>query len=306
MGDLLFAPFQLPFMARALAVMLVLAVAAGLLGAFANLRRLEFLSDGLVHAVFPGVVIGFAIAGSDGLLIGGTIAAVVAAVVLTLVSRRGVPDDAAVAVVLTSMFSIGVIIVSRQSDYVGQLSELLFGRILTLTDTDVVATALLAGIAVLLVLVTAKEQFLRAFDRQGTEAAGYRVLGLDLVLNVAIALVVVGASRALGTLLMLALLIIPAAIGRLASTRFTVITVVGIASIALSGWLGLALSFDASVYAGVNLPGSATVVLTLLAVFVIALALYGLSRAGHRVRRRSRAVPSQLPPAVALAGTESR
>ena len=302
MTDLLIAPFQLPFMARALVVMLVLAVAAGLLGAFANLRRLEFLSDGLVHAVFPGVVIGFAIAGSGGLLVGGTIAAVIAAVVLTLVSRRGVPDDAAVAVVLTSMFSIGVIIVSRQSDYVGQLSELLFGRILTLTDADVAATAILAGVAVLLVVLTAKEQFLRAFDRQGAEAAGYRVLMLDLVLNVAIALVVVAASRALGTLLMLALLIIPAAIGRLASSRFGVITLVGIVSIALAGWLGLALSFDASVRAGVSLPGSATVVLTLLALFVIALALYGMRRAALRLRRRTDAVPI----AAALAGTEAR
>ncbi|WP_232466208.1 MULTISPECIES: metal ABC transporter permease [unclassified Diaminobutyricimonas] len=302
MTDLLFAPFQLPFMARALTVMLVLAVAAGLLGAFANLRRLEFLSDGLVHAVFPGVVIGFAIAGSGGLLVGGTIAAVVAAVVLTLVSRRGVPDDAAVAVVLTSMFSIGVIIVSRQSDYVGQLSELLFGRILTLTDADVAATATLAGVAVLLVLLTAKEQFLRAFDRQGAEAAGYRLLALDLVLNVAIALVVVAASRALGTLLMLALLIIPAAIGRLASSRFAVTVFVGIVSIALAGWLGLAHSFDASVRAGVSLPGSATVVLTLLALFIIALALFGLRRATLRLRRRKDAAPR----AAVLAGGEAR
>jgi zinc/manganese transport system permease protein len=300
--DLLFAPFQLPFMARALTVMLVLAVAAGLLGAFANLRRLEFLSDGLVHAVFPGVVIGFAVAGSGGLLVGGVIAAVAAAVVLTLVSRRGVPDDAAVAVVLTSMFSIGVIIVSRQSDYVGQLSELLFGRILTLTDADVAGTAILAGVAVLLVLLTAKEQFLRAFDRQGAEAAGYRVLALDLVLNVAIALVVVAASRALGTLLMLALLIIPAAIGRLASSRFGVAAFVGILAIALAGWLGLVLSFDASVRAGVSLPGSATVVLTLLGLFLIALALYGLRRAVLRLSRRR---PDAAPIAGGLARPEA-
>lgn len=285
MGDLLFAPFQLPFMARALAVLLVLAVAAGLLGAFANLRRLEFLSDGLVHAVFPGVVIGFATAGSDGLLVGGTVAAVIAAVVLTLVSRRGVPDDAAVAVVLTSMFSIGVIIVSRQTDYVGQLSELLFGRILTVTDADVAATVILAGAAALIVVLTAKEQFLRAFDRQGAEAAGYRVLALDLALNIALALVVVAASRALGTLLMLALLIVPAAIGRLASSRFLGLALVGILSIALAGWLGLAFSFDASVRAGVSLPGSATVVLALLALFLVALVLYGLRRAARRWRR---------------------
>ena len=217
--DLLIAPFALPFMGRALAVLLILGVVAGVLGVFVNLRRLEFVSDGLVHAVFPGVVIGFTVAGSSGLFIGGAVSAVIAAIILTLVSRRAVPNDAAVAVVLTSMFSIGVIIVSKQTNYVGQLSELLFGRLLTVTATDVANTAILGAVALLLVLVSAKEQVLRAFDRQAAEAAGYRVLALDLALNVALALVVVAASRALGMLLMLALLIVPAAIARLVTNR---------------------------------------------------------------------------------------
>ncbi|WP_243844439.1 metal ABC transporter permease [Salinibacterium sp. ZJ454] len=276
LGDLLIAPFQLPFMAGALTLMLILAVVAGVLGVFVTLRGLEFLSDGLVHAVFPGVVIGFAIAGQDGLFIGGLVAAVVAAVVLTLVSQRRVPSDSAVAVVLTSMFSIGVIIVSLESDYVGQLSQLLFGHILTVTAAEIVATAIVAVIALAIVAVTAKEQLLRAFDPQAAEAMGYNRLGYDLALNVAIALIVVAASQALGVLLVLALLIVPAGIARLLTQRLWLLAPISVLAIALAGWLGLSISFAASVYGGVSLPGGATVVLTLLMLFLLALAFWGI------------------------------
>lgn len=276
MPEVLVAPFALPFMGRALAVMLVLSVAAAMVGVLVNLRRLEFLSDGLVHAVFPGVVIGNTVAGSIGLYIGGALATVVAAIVLTLVSRRGVPDDAAVAVVLTSMFSLGVIVVSEQRDYVGQLSEILFGRVLTVTADDVVVTTVVAAAAVAVVVVTGKEQVLRAFDRTVAEASGYRVLALDIALNVAVALVVVAASRALGTLLTLAVLIIPVAAARLLAARLGALVLVAVAVGALGAWLGLALSYASSVNWGLALPGGASVVLVLLALLLAALAVAGL------------------------------
>ncbi|WP_353988725.1 metal ABC transporter permease [Ruicaihuangia caeni] len=274
----LIEPFTLPFMARALIVLVMLGLAAGVLGPLVHLRRLEFLSDGLVHAVFPGVVVGFVIAGSPGLFIGGAIAAVIAAVALTLVSRRGEPGDVPVAVVLTSMFSIGVIIVSQQRGYAGQLSELLFGHVLTVTETDVWATGILVALALLLVLPALKDHVFRAFDPQAAEAAGYRLLPLDLFLNVAIALVVVAASRALGVLLMLALLIVPVAVARLLIGTIGALIAGSTLTALLGAWLGLAVTFVGSVHAGFDLPGSATVVLVLLVLLGVALAAYGIRR----------------------------
>ncbi|MBK5239008.1 MAG: metal ABC transporter permease, partial [Actinomycetales bacterium] len=72
--------FALPFMGRALIVLLVLSVAAGVIGVFINLRGLEFLSDGLTHAVFPGIAAGFVLGGRDGLYVGALIAAIAAAI----------------------------------------------------------------------------------------------------------------------------------------------------------------------------------------------------------------------------------
>ena len=271
LGSFLIDPFALPFMAKALGVLLVLSVVAGFIGVLVNLRALEFVSDGLVHAVFPGLVIGFVLAGREGLYVGAVIAAVVAAVVLTLLTRRAVTSDASTAIVLTGMFSIGIVVVSTQSDYVGQLDQLLFGRLLTVTDSDLVQTIVVCAVALALVLVTLKGQLFRAFDEQGAAAAGYRILSLDLVLNVAIALVVVAASNAVGNLLVLAVLIVPGAVGRLIAGRIGVIFAVAAAFAALFGWLGLCIAFSLSVDAGIPAPSGATVVLVIVAAYVVVL-----------------------------------
>jgi manganese/iron transport system permease protein len=282
--------YSLPFMARALMVLLVLSLVAGIVGVLVNLRGLEFISDGLTHAVFPGIAIGFVWGGREGLFAGAIVAAVLTAVVLAVLMRRAVPVDAAIAIVFTAMFSIGVIVVSRQTNYVGQLEQLLFGRLLTISVVEVVQTLVICAIALLLVGVTLKEQLFRAFDRTGSSAVGYRPFVLDLVLNVAIALVVVAASSAVGTLLVLAVLIVPGAVARLVTVRLWLLFPVAAVFAAVAAWLGLSLGYLASVGAGVNLPSGATVVLVLVAGYALALV-------GRLLLDRVRA-PRTLPAAV--------
>ncbi|MDY7542205.1 MULTISPECIES: metal ABC transporter permease [unclassified Cryobacterium] len=282
--------YSLPFMARALMVLLVLSLVAGIVGVLVNLRGLEFISDGLTHAVFPGIAIGFVWGGREGLFAGAIVAAVLTAVVLAVLMRRAVPVDAAIAIVFTAMFSIGVIVVSRQTNYVGQLEQLLFGRLLTISVVEVVQTVVICAIALLLVGVTLKEQLFRAFDRTGFSAVGYRPFVLDLVLNVAIALVVVAASSAVGTLLVLAVLIVPGAVARLVTVRLWLLFPVAAVFAAVAAWIGLSLGYLASVGAGVNLPSGATVVLVLVSGYALALV-------GRLLRGRVRA-PRPLPAAV--------
>jgi zinc/manganese transport system permease protein len=274
--------FALPFMTRALVVLAALSLVAGVVGVLVNLRGLEFISDGLTHAVFPGIAIGFVWGGREGLFGGAMVAALFAAVVLTLIVRRSVTSDAAIAIVFTAMFSVGVILVSRQTDYVGQLEQLLFGRLLTVSPTEVVQTVVICAVALLLIGFTLKEEVFRAFDRVGFAAAGYRTLTLDLILNVAIALVVVAASSAVGNLLVLAVLIVPGAVARLITTRLWLLFPIAAGFAAIGAWLGLALGFQASVQGGIDLPSGATVVLVLVAgyaaVLLLRLAVDGLRR----------------------------
>ena len=270
--------FSLPFMTRSLVTVVVLAVAGALIGVFVNLRNLEFISDGLAHSVFPGLVIGYVAAGTDGVFLGALIAALVASVLLTVVSRRGVGSDAGIAVVLASMFSIGIVIVSRQSGYVSQLEDLLFGRLLTVTDSQVRQIVVVGVIATLLVVATWRAQLFRAFDPQGFRAAGYRELPYDVVLNVAVALVVVAGSQAIGNLLVLALLIVPVAVARLITTHVAWVAPVAAVVSVLCGVVGLLVGYQASVVGGVSPSPSAVVVLVMIVVYLLVLVAYVLGR----------------------------
>jgi zinc/manganese transport system permease protein len=282
LAGFLFDVFTLPFMARALVVLAVLSLVAGVVGVLVNLRGLEFISDGLTHAVFPGVAVGFVWGGRDGLFAGAMVAALLAAVILTLVSRRAAASDAAIAIVFTAMFSVGVMVVSRGSNFVGALDQLLFGRLLTVSPTEMVQTVAICGVGLVLLAFTLKEQVFRAFDHTGSAAAGYRALLLDLLLNGAIALVVVAASSAVGNLLVLAVLIVPGAVARLVTSRLWLLFPVAAGFAAVAAWLGLALGYEASVQAAIDLPSGATVVLVMVGGYGVAL----LARlAADRVRR---------------------
>ncbi|TFD29608.1 metal ABC transporter permease [Cryobacterium cryoconiti] len=291
----LFDAFALPFMARALIVLAALSLVAGVVGVLVNLRGLEFISDGLTHAVFPGIAIGFVWGGREGLFAGAMVAALFAAVILTLIVRQSVSSDAAIAIVFTAMFSVGIILVSRETNYVGQLEQLLFGRLLTVSPTEVVQTVVICLVALILIGLTLKEEVFRAFDQIGFAAAGYRTLVLDLVLNVAIALVVVAASSAVGNLLVLAVLIVPGAVARLVTTRLWLLFPIAAGFAAVGAWLGLVLGFQASVQAGLDLPSGATVVLVLVTgyavVLVLRLAVDGL----RRMRQRRLPEPENRP-----------
>lgn len=275
-----------PFMQRALLTMLVLSVTSGVIGYFVSLRDLEFVTDGLIHAVFPGLVIGFALGGVTGILPGAFLAGLAAALLLTVITRmRLVTQDAAIAVVLTSAFSLGVVIVSRQENYVSQLEELLFGRLLTVTADQLLAISLVSVLALVLVVVTWRQQVFRAFDETGFTVAGHSVFRVDLVLNIAVAMLVVAGVQAIGNLMVLALLIVPMAIARLLTRRARWLIPLAIIAPLLSSVIGLWLSFTASVTAGLTPSPSALVVLLLLACYVLALGIYALRRARARAGR---------------------
>lgn len=289
---------QLPFVQSAAVAIIVLAVASAIVGTALALRGLEFLSDGLVHSVFPGVVVGFIAAGTDGVYVGAGIAALIATVALTIASSRGIGSDATIAVVLAGAFSLGIVIVSRSVDYASGLEHLLFGQLLTVSSADIVAICVLGGAAVLLVLGTWKEQLLVSFDRKQAQASGMRVLAYELVLNIAIALVVVAAARAVGNLLVLALLIVPVAVARLVTRRVWTIAVVSLVVSVGCGlvglWAGLWLSLDA----GVQASPSAVLVLVLVALYLVVVVVTRLTAFAAAARRRGAAgVKADRPPA---------
>jgi manganese/iron transport system permease protein len=276
-------PFDLPFMQRALLEVLILGLLGGVTSVFVLLRRLAFVSDALTHTVFPGVVIGYLVAQSGGVVWGALVFALLSAVLFTVLSAgRRVTEDSTLAMLLTGFFSIGVVLVSRRSSYTADLTTFLFGRILFVDRREIVETAVITAVVLVVLALIGKELVLRALDPVGTAALGYRVALLDLALNVLVALVIVAAVKAVGTVLVIALLIVPAATARLLSDRLAMITAVSVAVGCLSGWLGLSVSYEASVHHGLRLASGGTVVLTMVACYILALAGTTAVRFAHR------------------------
>jgi manganese/iron transport system permease protein len=272
MSRLLVEPFQVPFMQRALLAVVVLGVLAGAVGVFVVLRRLAFVGDALTHTVFPGVVIAFLV--GQSIFIGALVAALVSALLLTtLTSTRRVTPDAALAILLTSFFAVGVVLVSRVQSYTTDLSGFLFGRILAVTWPALLQTLAVAAIVLIALVALRKELVLRAFDPEAAAAMGYRVDLLDLVLNALIAMVVVAAVKAVGTVLVIALIIVPAATARLLVDRVAGMVAIACGLGALGGYLGLAISYEASLQRGVRLASGATIVVVLVVCFLVALAV---------------------------------
>jgi manganese/iron transport system permease protein len=276
--EVLLEPFRLPYMQRALLEVLLLGALAGVVGVFVVLRRLAFVSDALTHTIFPGVVIAHLL--DRSLLLGALAFGVLTAVLLTGIgANRRVGADAALAILLTSFFSVGVVLVSRTRTYTADLTVFLFGRVLAVDRADLLQTLALALVVLGTLWALRKELVLRAFDPEGAAAMGYRTAALDLVLNLLIALVVVAAVKAVGTVLVVALIIVPAAAARLLADRVATTTALACALGALGGWLGLAASYEVSVDHGIRLASGATIV-------VVLVALFGLATAAAPLRRR--------------------
>ena len=285
---------EAPFLFRPLVMVVLLGVVAGVIGVIVNLRSAEFSAEAMVHAVFPGIVAGAVYWGIDAIIPAASVVAVAAAVVLTIVSHRshrGEASEAGTAVVLTSFFSVGLILSLAKGDMSGQLEALMFGRLLEVTDERLAQAFIVCAIALLLIVATWKEQVAYAFDRTGARASGLHLLTLDLVLNTAIAAAVVSASTAVGTLLVIGYLVIPGATARILVSRVRSMVAVAIAVGVGGGYLGVLLM---TLPETLDKPISpqATVALVMTAILLLAV---GVAAARERLRRVVRQARSARP-----------
>ncbi len=278
MRGFLLDPFRSGYMQRALIEVVLLGVLAGTCSVYVLLRRSAFASDVLTHTIFPGVVLAFVV--GQPLFLGALVFGLLSAVVLSVATRALVADDDVVlGVMLGSFFSVGVVIVSRTTGYTNDLTALLFGRVLAVDRAEIVVTAVVTIAVVGTLALLHKELVLRAFDPVGVEALGYRPVLLDLALNVMVALVVVAAVKAVGTVLVIALLITPAAAARMVCQRLGPMFAVSCTVAVVCGWLGLAISYDVSINHGVRAASGASIVVVLTAAFVLLAALGAAARA---------------------------
>ena len=273
-------PWDHTFMQHAFYAIVLVGIICGTTGAFVILRGLAFLGDALAHAIFPGVVISF-ILGSD-FLIGALIAAVIVSFLIGGVSQGGrLNNDTAIGVLFAGGFALGVAIMSTQKSYTRDLNSFLFGSILSVTRQDLYLTAGI-GLVVLATIFWFRREFTTiAFDRTFAMASGLRLWAFDQLFLVILALAIVTSLQTVGNVLVLAMLVTPAATARLLTDRLVRMMIGASILGALSGIAGLYVSY----YEGV--PSGAAVVLIETAVFGLVFLLN--PRSGvitSRLRRR--------------------
>lgn len=217
--DFLLAPLHYPFMVRALLAACTVGALCSLIGTFVVLRRIAFIGDGIAHASFAGIVLAYG-RGVDYLL-GAAIVAVLSALGISYVHRRGgVSIDTAIGVIFTGAFAFGVFMMSQTPTYGTNLEDLLFGNILGVSAHDLLVIGGLAALVLALVCALFRPLIYTSFDPVVAEASGIRAGLIDQILLVMLALTIVVSLRAVGIVLVAALLVTPAAAAALISRRF--------------------------------------------------------------------------------------
>ena len=289
-GQLLVEPFQLAFMQRALAATVMIGVLCAVVGAFVVWKGLSFIGDALAHASFAGVATAYVL--GQNIYVGAAVAAVATALAITFLSRRArLGVDTMIGVLFAFAFSLGIVIMSRVRNYTGDLFGFIFGNVLGIGPGDLVVIAAAGGVIVGIVVLLYKELFFVAFDPVMAEASGLPVAALQYLLLAMLGATVVVAMNAIGIVLVVAMLVTPAATASLLTRRFHRIMLLGSSLSILASVLGLYLSYYG------NVPSGAAIVLVSTAMFLLALVAAGL-----RGRAGSPAAAGEGDPGARIAG----
>ncbi len=256
-------PFEYGFMLRALGVAIIISITCPLVGVFVITRGYGFMGDAMAHSIFPGMALAL-IAGMSpwfGML---PAALVFAFLIGFLIRKTGIEADAAIGILFASLFALGIMMISIWGSNVHvNLEDILLGQILAVTTDDILVTLGVAVLAVLVFVGYFKELMFVSFDPVGAEVAGIRVAWIDYILLALISVVVVVTIQAVGVILVLAMLIAPAAAASLAASRIFHVIGYGIAFALLASVSGLYVSYYG------NLPSGASIALASGIIFAI-------------------------------------
>jgi manganese/iron transport system permease protein len=273
-------PFAYGFMQRALVVSLLVAAVCAVLSCYLVLKGWSLMGDAISHAVLPGIVIAY-VAGLP--LVLGAFAAGLSCALLTgyLKENSRVKEDTVMGIVFSGMFGLGLVLFTKvETDQ--HLNHILFGNVLGVTPRDLVETALIAGGTLLIVLLKRRDLLLYCFDPNHARAIGLPVRTLHYGLLVLLSLTIVSALKAVGIILVIAMLIAPGAIAYLLTDRFDRMLLIAVLVATLSAALGTLVSFHIDATTG------AAIVLVQAAVFLFAFlfaprrGLLAVRRAGGR------------------------
>ena len=253
----------LAFLPRAILVTCVAACVCAVVGCHVVLRGMSFIGDAVAHSVFPGLAIAFVCSGS--LVLGGTLAGVGTAVLVALLSQnRRLKEDSIIGVLFVGAFGLGLVIISWAPGYAGSLQDFLFGSLTGIPASEVPFVLIASAVIVGVFAFFHKEVVAVSLDRESARVAGLPVMALDLLVYVSVAGAVVISVQIIGNILVLALLITPAASARLLTNSLGAMIRTALVIGVLSSLCGIYLSWS------LDLPAGASIVCVVTLVFIAA------------------------------------
>ena len=284
MIDWLWEPWTFEFMRRALWAGLLVAVTCSVVGAFVVVRGLAFLSDAVAHSSLAGAAVAFLVGGgSVAISLGAVAAAVATALGVAQLTRRGrIHEDTAIALLFAALFGLAILLISRARNYAVELNAFIIGNILGVTGGELLLMAALTAVVLATVLLFYRELLYSSYDPETAAALGVPVAAAQTGLLVLVALAAVIAFRLVGVVLVMAMLVAPAAAAMQFARTLPTIMALGTLLAAMATIAGLYASFYA------NLAAGPAIVVASIVTYGLLWALREALPARRRPRRRAR------------------
>ena len=273
----IFEPYRYQFFTNGAIVATIAGALCGLLGVFVVLRGMSYIGHGLSHAVFGGAAASAVM--QLNYFVGAGIWGVASGVIIGRIARRRlIGADAAIGVVTTASFALGLALLNRFGQAKKSIEAVLFGSVLGVRTTDIVAVALVTVLTVVIVVSLYRRLLFATFDPDVAQVSGVKVAWIEALLMVLLSLTILVTMRVIGTLLISALLVIPASVARMTTNSFARMLWISPIVGALSGFLGMNLSYH------LDTSASATIILVATAMFITVYTVSGIrgrSRIAH-------------------------
>jgi manganese/iron transport system permease protein/iron/zinc/copper transport system permease protein len=264
----LFEPYGFQFFQHGIIVATIAGALCGLLGVFVVLRGMSYIGHGLSHAVFGGAAASAVI--GINFFIGAGIWGIISGVLIARVARRRVLGaDAAIGVVTTASFALGLALMNRYGQASKSIEAVLFGSVLGVKVADIVAVSLVAVFALAVIVVWYRKLLFSTFDPDVAQVSGVNVSVVEVVLLSLLSLTILVTMRVIGTLLISALLVIPAAAARMTTNSFSKLLWISPLIGAVTCFVGMNLSYH------LDTSASATIILLDALVFIVVYTIAG-------------------------------
>ena len=262
--NILFEPFQFEFFRNGVMVSLLVGALCGLIGVYIVLRGMSYIGHGLSHAIFGGAVVSFVM--TWNFYVGAGLWGFLAALLINQTVRRTrISADAAIGVITTASFAIGVALISRYRRFTRSFDAALFGNILGVTTQDVLVVAAVTIVVMLIVFFMYKQLLFTTFDSDVAQVYGVKTEWVDTLFALALAAALIASMQIMGVTLIAAALVIPAISARLLTDSFNRMVILSTLIGMLTNLIGMYLSYYIDVASG------ATIVLVQATVFGLSL-----------------------------------